>query len=255
MIPNDLDALFVLFSVFLRCSAAVMSSPLFGMQNTPVQIRVMTTAALSFALGVAVKADLGPAPTHLGGLLLSAANEIAAGLIIGLLMQVVLQIATVAGSFLDLQVGLGMSQSLNPVAGVPVTLLAQFKSLLGMIVFLAMDGHHYVIQAIVKSYAVAPSLTKADLGILYSGLPGLLTNAMLLSIQIAAPVLGVSLIVDAALGLMSKALPQLQPIQIGMPAKLGLGIASVSLCLPALVAATSAGVARSFDLIGRIFMR
>jgi flagellar biosynthesis protein FliR len=52
---------------------------------------------------------------------------------------------------------------------------------------------------------------------------------------------------------MSKALPQLQPIQIGTPAKLGLGIAAVSMSLPALVGATTAGVARSTELLGRIF--
>ena len=61
------------------------------------------------------------------------------------------------------------------------------------------------------------------------------------------------MIVDAALGLMSKSIPQLQPIQIGMPAKLALGMASISLCLPGLVAATQTGVADSLELMGRVF--
>jgi flagellar biosynthesis protein FliR len=255
MLPNNLDSLYALLIVFVRCSAAIMSSPLFGAQNTPIQIRVFTCAALSFALSVAVKTDVGPAPAELGALFLSLANEVAAGLIIGLLMQLVLQVATIAGSFLDLQVGLGMSQTMNPIFGVPISILGQFKTMLGMVVFLAMNGHHYVIQAIIKSYSVAPTLTMSDLGLLNGSLPGLLSQSMLLAIQIAAPVLGVSMIVDAALGLMSKAMPQLQPITIGMPAKLGLGIAAVSLCLPALVAGTQSGVARSFDLIGQVFAK
>jgi flagellar biosynthesis protein FliR len=255
MITNDLNALYALFVVFVRCSAAVMSSPLFGAQNTPIQIRVFTSAALSFALSIAVKTNVGVAPDNLGAMFTSFANEVAAGLVIGILMQLVIQIATIAGSFLDLQIGLSMSQTMNPVFGIPISVIGQLKTMLGMIVFLAMNGHHYVITAIVKSYEVAPTLTNSDLGILNAGLPALLTQGMLLAIQIAAPVLGVSMIIDAALGLMSKALPQLQPIQIGMPAKLGLGIASISLCLPALVAATHSSVERSFELIGRVFAR
>ncbi len=256
MLPvNDIDALFGLFMVFVRCSAAVMSSPLFGAQNTPATIRVFTSLAISFAISMVVKTHLGHAPEHLGQLIMVILNEVASGLLIGMLLQLVIQIAMVAGSFLDMQIGLGMSQTMNPLLGVPVTIIGQFKMMLGTMIFLAIDGHHLVIQAIIKSYQVAPTLTASDLGILKSGLMVLLSHFMMLSLQIAAPVLGVSIIIDAALGLMTKAMPQLQPIQIGAPAKLGLGMASISLCLPALVAATQSGVGQSIDLIGRVFAR
>lgn len=249
----SLDAMFGLFMVFVRCSSALMSSPLFGSQNTPVQIRIFTSLALSFAISVAVKTDIGHAPQNLGALVLVFANEVAAGLIIGVLMQLVLQIATMAGSILDLQVGLGMSQTLNPMLGIPISVIGQFKTMLGMVVFLAANGHHYVIQAIVKSYSVAPTLTLSDTGVLKNGVLFLLSHGMLLSIQIAAPVLGVSMIIDAALGVMAKALPSLQPIQIGAPVKLAAGIAAVSLCLPALVSGINTGVEQSFEVIGKVF--
>ncbi len=256
MLPlNDLDALFGLFMVFTRCSAAFMSSPLFGAQNTPVNVRILTSLAVSFAISLVVKANIGHTPPNLGAFIMAILNEVASGLLIGMLLQLVIQIAMIAGSFLDMQIGLGMSQTMNPLLGIPVTIIGQFKVMLATMIFLSMDGHHMVIQSIVNSYKVAPTLTLSDMGILQTGVVHLLGNFMLLSIQIAAPVLGVSIIIDAALGLMSKALPQLQPIQIGAPAKLALGMASVSLCLPALVAATQHGVAQSMDLIGRVFAR
>ena len=250
---NDFQALYAFFIVFVRCSAAVMSSPLFGAQNTPIQIRVFTSLALSAALSMVVQANIGPAPTHLGGMLMALLNEVGAGLLIGLLLQLTIHFATMAGSFLDTQIGLGMSQTLNPVLGIQVSVMGQFKTMLAIMCFLAMNGHHIVIQAIVKSYQTAPTLTANHLGLIHNGIMQLIAQGMMISVQIAAPVLGVSMIIDAALGLMSKALPQLQPIQIGTPAKLGLGIAAVSMTLPALVAATNAGVARSSELIGRIF--
>lgn len=256
MLPlNDLDALFGLFMVFVRCSSAFMSSPFFGAKNTPVNVRILTSLAVSFAISMVVKADIGQTPPHLGAFLMVIANEVASGLLIGMILQLVIQIAMIAGSFLDMQIGLGMSQTMNPLLGIPVTIIGQFKVMLATMIFLSMDGHHMVIRAVVQSYKVAPTLTISDAGLLQSGVTHLLGNFMLLSIQVAVPVLGVSIIIDAALGLMSKALPQLQPIQIGAPAKLALGMASVSLCLPALVAATQSGVGQSMDLIGRVFAR
>ena len=250
---NDLDALFGLFMVFVRCSAAFMSSPLFGAQNTPVNVRILTSLAVSFAISLVVKAHIGHTPANMGAMILAVGNEAVSGLLIGMLLQLVIQIAMIAGSFLDMQIGLGMSQTMNPLLGIPVTIIGQFKLMLATMIFLSMDGHHMVIQAVVKSYQVAPTLTASSMGVLQSGVVHLLGNFMMLAIQIAAPVLGVSLIIDSALGLMSKALPQLQPIQIGAPAKLALGMASVSLCLPALVAATQSGVGQSMDLIGHVF--
>lgn len=249
------DALFGLFTVFVRCSAAFMASPLFGSQNTPVQIRILTALAMSFAMGVAIRPEIGATPTDMGALFLSFANEVAAGLVIGVMMQLVIQIMTMAGSFLDTQIGLGMSETLNPILGVPVTVIGQLKTMLGMVIFLAADGHHFVIQSVMHSYDFAPSLTTADAGMLQKGFILLLTQGMLAAIQIAAPVMAVTMIIDATLGVMAKALPSLQTIQIGMPVKLAAGIAGVSLCLPAIVAATAAALGRSSELIHQIFAR
>ena len=75
---NDFQALYAFFIVFVRCSAAVLSSPLFGAQNTPVQIRVFTSLALSAALSMVVQAKIGPAPSDLGGMLMALLNEVGA---------------------------------------------------------------------------------------------------------------------------------------------------------------------------------
>jgi flagellar biosynthetic protein FliR len=250
---HDFDALYAFLIVFVRCSAAFMSSPLFGAMNTPMPVRIFTALALCAALSTSVQAQVGPAPTTLGVLGMSVLNEAAAGLLIGGLMQLVVVVATMAGAFLDIQIGLSASQTMNPATGIPVTVIGQFKTMTAIMVFLAINGHHLVIQSIVSSYQHSPALTVADLGILQNGIVQLLGQGCMIAIQIAAPVLGTALVVDAALGAMTKALPQLQPIQIGMPAKLALGIATVSFCLPALVGAVTNFSGRTVELIGRVF--
>jgi flagellar biosynthetic protein FliR len=60
-----------------------------------------------------------------------------------------------AGSFIDLQIGLGSAQILNPMTQQAVTLFAQFKYWLALVLLLMMNGHHMMIQGLVSSYDLA----------------------------------------------------------------------------------------------------
>jgi len=59
--------------------------------------------------------------------------------------------------------------------------------------------------------------------------------------------------VDAALGLIAKAVPQMQAFQVGIPAKVAMGIAALSLSLPPLVAAVTTGCEQATTLVHKIF--
>jgi flagellar biosynthetic protein FliR len=120
----------------------LLASPIFGGPSTPVQIRVFTCVCIAGALTVVLQPKIGPAPPSITALTLAVAGEAVAGLLIGSLISLVLQAAQMAGSLLDLHVGLSMSQSLNPITGVPVTVIAQFKYMLAMVIFLKCPSFH-----------------------------------------------------------------------------------------------------------------
>ena len=246
------DAVF-LFSfamVFIRCSAMLLSSPLFGSQNTPVQIRIFTTLAISAALTMVVQPDIGKPPVDLYGLLSFATQEAVAGLLIGSFISLALQAAQIAGAIMDTQLGLSMSQVLNPVNGISVTVLSQFKHMLAVVVLFNANGHHTMIQAFAHSYTAMPTLSLAAVT---SGLAQMLSSVCLLAVQIAAPVLGVSLVIDAAMGVINKAVPQMQVFLVAAPAKTAMGLIAVALTLPALVSAVTDGVQMSMQHLSSIF--
>src|SRR5690349_5299798 len=108
----DPALLFAFLLVFVRCSAMLLSSPMFGAQNTPVQVRVMTTLAIAGALTLVLKPKMGPVPTEMYSLAAAVLAEAVAGIVIGLSMSLVLQAAQIAGSILDLQLGLSLSQAI-----------------------------------------------------------------------------------------------------------------------------------------------
>lgn len=248
----DEATLYAFLLVFVRCSAMLLASPIFGGHTTPLQVRVFTAISIAGALTVVLQPQIGPVATSVAGLALAVAGEAVAGLLIGGLISLVLQACQIAGGMLDLHVGLAMSQTLNPVSGVPVTVIAQFKYMLGVVVFLSANAHHLMIQALVDSYRHAPALM-ASPAVIQHGVIDLLGTMCLLAIQIAAPVTAVSFIVDAALGLIAKAVPQMQVFQVGIPAKVGVGIAALSLSLPPLVAGVTYGCEQAAILVRQIF--
>jgi flagellar biosynthetic protein FliR len=243
--PLDATTVYAFFLVFVRCSGMFIAAPMFGAANAPVTVRVYATLALSMALTAVVRPHIGEVPPHLGGFVLAVANEAASGLLIGAFFSLVLHAATLAGSFVDLQMGLGLSQALNPVTGIPVTVVGQFKYLLCLILFLQMNAHHLMLGSFVQSYASMPTLSAESAPAIQTSLVGLVASLTMLGIQMAAPVAAVSFVVDAALGLVNRAVPQMQSLVVGMPAKVMMGMIALSVGLPALAGAVVQGVERT----------
>ena len=243
----DAALLFSFFCVFVRCSGMFLTSPIFSAQSTPVQVRVFTTLAISGALTVALGPKIGPPPPDMYNFLMAVTHEALAGLLIGAFMNLVLLAAQMAGTLIDTQMGLGMSQVLNPINGVSSSVISQFKYMLAVVVFLSINGHHLMLQAFAQSYGSMPGMTMEHLPQMKNSLVGLFGSLSVLAIQMAAPVLGVSLVVDAALGIINKAVPQMQVIIVGMPAKLVIGMIALSVGLPAVVAGVNTGVGTALD--------
>lgn len=238
----DSALMFSFLLVFVRCSSMLLVSPMFGAQNSPVQIRVFTTLAIAGAITIALRPAMGPPPADMYALVGAVIKEVLAGLLIGIFMSLVLQAAQMAGAIIDMQMGLGMSQALNPITGVPVTVISQFKFLLALVIFLTMDCHHQMIIAFARSYQTMPPLTYESIPAVKSGIIALMGQLSLMALQIAAPVMAVSLIVDAGLGVVNKAVPQMQAMLVGLPAKVIMGMLALSLGLPAMAGAVSHGV-------------
>ncbi|HWD39827.1 MAG TPA: flagellar biosynthetic protein FliR [Fimbriimonas sp.] len=241
-------AFFAFFMVFLRCSAMFLTSPVFGAQNTPLNIRIFTGVAVSGALTMVIKPNLGPVPTTLYDLLFGAFREVLAGILLGSFVSLSMQALSIAGALMDLQTGLGSSHVLNPLNGVQTSVLSQFKAMLAVVVFLAADAHHYLIAAFVRSYAVFPTFGNVE-----KTLVDVMTQLFLLSVQIAAPVMAVGFLIDATLALLSRAVPQIQAMQVGMPAKIGAGLATVALGLPMTVALVNSAIGASFNSLQAVF--
>lgn len=245
----DAALLWSFLSAFLRCSAAMLAVPIFGGQTVPVRIRVMASLALALAITPVVQPLVGTLPQDLYALVMAAGREVVMGLLLGMFVTIAFAAFQIAGAFIDLQVGLGMSQAVNPASGVQSTLLERFKSTLAVVVFLTLDGHHMVIHALVGTYRALPADQALHLGGIYDALLATVGYMSLLALQIAAPVAAIGVVVDASLGFINKAIPMFPAMLAGMPAKIMMGLICLSIALPAMVSGVSEAAGFAVDAL------
>lgn len=243
----DTATFYSFFLIFVRCSGLCLAAPVFGAMNIPVRIRISLAGALAFTLVAILQPKIGPPPQHMLEFAMAVANEALSGILIGGFFGLVMQAALMAGAFIDLQLGLGLSQALNPIAGVPVSVVGQFKYMLCLVVFLSADAHHLMLTSLVQSYGAMPTLSAEIMPALQETVFDLVGRLSLLALQMAMPVVAVSFIVDAGLALINKAVPQMQSFFVGMPVKIGLGMVALTLALPAMTVGVRSGVEHAME--------
>jgi len=146
------------------------------------------------------------------------------GFTIGLVSQLTFGAVQMAGQLAGIQMGVGLSNLIDPQTQEHITSLAQWQNLLALLVFLSIDGHHMLIRAIADSFTVLPlgggMPQAAGFGIVLDLAGGLFVVAL----KIAAPVMVLLLLVNAAMGVLAKLIPQLNVFIVGFPLNVAAGL-------------------------------
>ncbi len=226
--------------VFLvRPGMLMMAAPPFGAAYAPAPVRV----GLAAILGLAVWPAAGP-PVHGPevGLTLVIARELAIGLAIGVAMRALLAGAEMAGHLTSLQIGLSYGAIIDPQSGVRNNLLASLYGNLALVTFFAIDGHHALIRTLAASYQSMPVGLGGIDGSLATSVSTMLGTVFVLGVRFAMPVIAALLVVELAMGLISRAAPALNLMVVGVPLRLAVGLLVVIVVLPAMP-----GVVRRFS--------
>ena len=246
----DSGFLIAFLSAFVRCSAMLLSSPMFG-KTVPVKVRILFSLMVSMALAPVIRPYVGEVPQDMVSLALLVGRDVFVGVLIGGMMQILLAAFQIAGGFLDIQIGIGSAQIFNPQMGAMSSPIGQFKYMLGLVLLLLLDAHHMMFQAFVASYdLVGPTVSRV--GEMQTAIMGFMGQISLMAMQIAAPVAAVAVLIDVVAGLINKAVPQTMPFLLAMPAKMIAGMFALALGLPALVVAARSGIDFTFDYMSQM---
>ena len=198
----------------LRIGGFILAAPIASESTIPSRVKIVLTLALAFLL-----APLAPVPSGLsifsGGGVLTAAQEILIGVAIGLVMQLAFEALTFAGQTISMTMGLGFATLVDPQHGSNVTVVGQLFMFMGLLTYLAINGHLVLLGALANSFQSLPiGAANFDHGFL----PSVATWGARIfetGLLIALPAVIALVIVNMALGVVTRAAPQLNLFGIG----------------------------------------
>ena len=219
------------FLVLARVSPLFVLAPLFSSRLVPARVRGIVAVALAVGLSpVLIRGHhLPTAPTEVGWLL---GKELLIGLAFAFVIGALFTAIAVAGSFLDTMIGFSYGSLVDPLTGTSSSVLQQAYSLISILVFIAIGGDAWVVKGLARTYDVVPLDRMPDLGSLVGGVDVAFVSIFASAIQVAGPVVLALALTDAAFGLVSRVVPQLNVFGVGFPAKVTVGLLLIGVSLP-----------------------
>lgn len=212
-----------------RIAALLMTMPLIGTTLVPVRVRLY----LSLGFCIVLMPVLPPMPqvdaVSVRAFML-VGEQILVGAMMGFTLQLFFHIFVVAGQIIAVQMGLGFASMIDPTNGVSVPVIGQFFTMLVTLLFLAMNGHLVAFEILADSFVTLPvgsGLTVQHYWEVAGRLGWVLGAGLLLTL----PAITSLLVINLALGVMTRAAPQLNIFSIGFPVTLVLGLVVVWLTL------------------------
>jgi flagellar biosynthetic protein FliR len=242
--------------VFCRISSFLIVAPIFSSRTIPAPFKV----GLAFFISLIVFLTIGfdTSVTADATYILAIMREILAGLLIGYTAYIFFTIVQTAGGLMDLQMGFAMANIIDPISGVTAPIMGNLKYMLLMLVFLSINGHHYLLSAIMDSYKWLP-LDNKLFQVYYGGnitlfLIRTFADTFLLAIQISAPIVVAMLLTDFGLALLARTAPQYNVFVIGIPIKIIIGLAMLVILLPGFSALFQIVFDQMFQALEKLFV-
>lgn len=213
----------------LRIGAMVMAMPLVGTRAVPARIRVLLAATLAVALAPILPPV--PAWVRLDAVtVLTILRELTIGITIGFLLRVVFEAGALAGELIAQGTGLAFAQMTDPLRGGSSGVIGQWFYLLFGLLFFTSNGHLALISLLVDSYRALPvGAPLPDVPGLVSIAPTFLLTVLRGALTLSLPLIVAMLAVNLAFGVLARAAPALNPIQLGLPVSLLLGLVLLTL--------------------------
>lgn len=216
-----------------RFSGLVLTAPIFSSGLIPRRIKITFIFLLSWVCSYMVPEALSFQNFN-GVYLLYIIQEIAFGILMGFVFQLVQQVFVLAGQIISMQAGLGFAVMMDPMSRASVPLVSQIFSYMFLLIFLGLNGHIALLEALINSFKVMPiGSLHIDSGTVWRVLmfsSWMFKEAVLISI----PAIISLLIVNLSFGIITRVAPQLNIFSLGFPITLLMGILIIYICLPSI---------------------
>ncbi len=227
MFQPDVNHILAFLLILTRVSGVFFLAPILGSRNIPTQVKIGLALMTSIALFPFIASPHIDKSIDMINFTLLIAKELSVGAIIGFTANLVFMGFLLAGQIIDFQMGFSMVNVVDPLSNLSVSIMGQFKNLLAVLIFLAINGHYYLLTGLAKSFDIVPLTTFSMTPGVTENFLGMIVNMFIIGLKVGGPAIGVLFMTDLAMGLISRAVPQMNVFIVGMPLKIAIGFATV----------------------------
>ena len=217
----------------LRTSAFVVSSPLFGAPQIPNQLKILFSLSLVIAtLPLINKSNLSIDSSKIIEI---AIREVLVGLVLGLFIRLLFTSVSIGGELVSFSMGLNSAQVFNPMMGTHSNIMDQLYSILILLLFLGLNGHHMLLEGWLQSFKFLP-INGFNVNIPSFGEVTLLGGEIIeIGFKIAGPIVITAFCLNLVMGVLGRAVPQINILVTSFPVAFLIGVLVLFLSWPILV--------------------
>ncbi|OLO40907.1 flagellar biosynthetic protein FliR [Alkalihalophilus pseudofirmus] len=217
--------------IFIRVLAFFSVMPIFSYRTIPNTFKVGLAVYLAWIMFFTLDAPELPMDETYFLLII---KEVMVGLLVGLVAMILLYAIQVAGAFIDIKMGFMIANVVDPGTGAQSPLIGGYLYTFALLLLLVSDAHHLLIDGVFYSYQFIP-LEQPFLPLGNENVIEFIfltfNKMFIIAFQMAFPIVGSLFLVDVALGMISRAVPQMNVFVVGMPLKILVGLPLLMLFL------------------------
>lgn len=222
MLWNGGSQLMLFSLVSMRMAGLIFLNPVFGRRNVPNNIKAAFTFTLTLMVYTYAEGTLVETPSSLiyGFLLL---KEFAVGYVLGYVMELFFFVITYAGTIIDFQIGMSMSQVYDPQTNAQIAMTGTLYQIFYTLIFFAVDGHLVLMKILLTSGEIVPYGEVAFTQGLALAILDVFRECVVLAIRFSFPLLAMEFLVQIAVGIMMKLSPQINIFVTNIQIKIAVG--------------------------------
>jgi len=232
---NELISLIAAFVWPLtRILGFIAIAPPFGNNGVPVQVKIALGVFLALIVAPAIDPIRDVDMLSITGIMV-VLQQFIIGLAMGFMVRIIFAGVEMAGEVIGLTMGLGFATFFDPQTRGRSSAISQFLVIITTLLFLAMNIHLVLFEAVITSFKTIPISTSLTMGFSVLKLAIWGEEIFKIGLLISLPIVAALLITNIALGILTRAAPQLNIFGIGFPITIGVGFLMLSVILPYLL--------------------
>lgn len=218
---NFLPAFPAFLLILVRVTSFFLMMPLFSYRSIPTAAKIGLGFFMSLIMVFTIDAPVLEIDSHYFLLII---KEALVGLLIGFIAYLILSAIQIAGGFIDFQMGFAIANVIDPQTGAQSPLMGQYLYTIGLFFLFTVNGHHLLLDGVFYSYQFIP-LEQPWISFGNENMAEYVVKAFnsmfIIAFQMSIPVVGSLFLVDIALGIVARTVPQLNVFVVGLPLKIG----------------------------------